>query len=230
MAARRRTIVPTWSRSFARIVAKLHGGRGMLTLSATVGQPVAKWRGGTQLSQTIANTRGSYPGVQLRRRLLSMLNAAGGWYEMSSSGHLMIIKIPSGRLTPRLLVDSHSGYQSRCETPAQRRETDWSRRPGVFPHSGVAKPWASRQSPSTPTFSDIRGQPRRLMEDHRLQFTAGRLHRHTKGQEKANLSADRNAFATRKRGLSGGDGVWTALTTVLPVCRCPLRHWRHAPQ
>ena len=83
-----------------------------------------------------------------------MLNAGGGWYEMSNGGHLMIIKSASQRLTPRLLVDSHSGYQARCERdPRARTGEGCGRPPRPTPRCRHGRRLASRRSRSTPTSS-----------------------------------------------------------------------------
>ena len=72
------------------------------------------------LAGAIANTKGSYLVYNFGGgHPAPMLNAGGGWYEMANGGHLMIIKSASQRLAPRLLVDSHNGYQARCERDAR---------------------------------------------------------------------------------------------------------------
>ena len=81
--------------------------------------PTAAAAARDQLAQAITTTRGSYlvynfgPGFPAPMR-----NAAGDWYEMTSGGRLMIVKAASQRLSPRLLVDTHQGYQARCERTA----------------------------------------------------------------------------------------------------------------
>ena len=88
-----------------------------------------------------------------------MLNAGGSWYEMSNGGHLMIIKAASQRLTPRLLVDSHSGYQSRCERSPGARTSE-----GLWQASETYSPLQAWQALGQPTiainanFFDVRGQ------------------------------------------------------------------------
>ena len=83
---------------------------------AATAAPVARADGRTLLAGAIANTRGSYLVYNFGGgHPAPMLNAGGGWYEMNNGGHLMTIKGAAGRLQPRLLVDSHQGYQGRCD-------------------------------------------------------------------------------------------------------------------
>src|SRR5690348_6617543 len=90
---------------------------------ATTATPLAHAADGRELlAGAIANTRGSYLVYNFGGGAPApMLNAAGNWYEMSNGGHLMIIKSAAQRLAPRLLVDSHSGYQARCERDPRAR-------------------------------------------------------------------------------------------------------------
>src|SRR6202008_345941 len=83
----------------------------VLAAVATNASPTARAADGRELlANAIATTRGSYLVSNFGGGAPApMLNADGGWYEMSSGGHLMIIKSASQRLAPRLLVDSHSG-------------------------------------------------------------------------------------------------------------------------
>ena len=62
--------------------------------------PTARAADGRELlANAIANTRGSYLVYNFGGGAPApMLNAGGGWYEMSSGGHLMIIKAASQRL------------------------------------------------------------------------------------------------------------------------------------
>ena len=84
--------------------------------------PVAAAAARDQLAQAIATTRGSYLVYNFGGAFPApMLNAAGDWYEMNNGGRLMIVKSASKKLSPRLLVDTHQGFQSRCErTPGAR--------------------------------------------------------------------------------------------------------------
>lgn len=113
-----------------------------------------------QLAAAIANTRGSYLVYNFGAGFPApMLNAAGDWYEMTNGGHLMIIKAASGRLAPRLLVDTHQGAQARCEsTPGART------REGLPQASETYTPLQAWQALGQPTiainanFFDVRSQ------------------------------------------------------------------------
>jgi hypothetical protein len=99
------------------------------------------------LANAIAGTRGSYLVYNFGGgNPAPMLNAGGRWYEMTSGGHLMIIKSASQRLTPRLLVDSHSGYQSRCERDLRARTGE-----GLFQASETYSPLQAWQALGQPT-------------------------------------------------------------------------------
>jgi hypothetical protein len=125
-------------------------------ISTTAGVPTAEAASGRDLlAGAIANTRGSYLVYNFGGgHPAPMLNAAGSWYELGNGGHLMIIKSASQRLAPRLLVDSHNGYQSRCERDPRARTGE-----GLLQASEVLSPlkhgrrWDNRPSRSTPTSS-----------------------------------------------------------------------------
>jgi len=196
-----------------------------VTLAATTGQPVAVAAGRDQLSQAIATTRGSYLVYNFGGGYPApMLNATGNWYEMSNGGHLMIIKAASSRLTPRLLVDTHSSYQSRCErTPGART------RDGLTQASEVYTPIQAWQALGQPTiainanFFDIRGQQGGSWKTTDCSSPLGAYVDNTRGQGKANLPLTGTIAYAGKQGLSGGDEVWTALTTmILPVAGAPF--------
>ena len=73
---------------------------------ATTPPPTARAADGRELlANAIATTRGAYLVYNFGGGAPApMLNARGGWYEMSNGGHLMIIKSASQRLAPRLPV------------------------------------------------------------------------------------------------------------------------------
>ena len=127
---------------------------------AITAAPQARADGREQLANAIATTRGSYLVYNFGGGYPApMLNAGGNWYEMSNGGHLMIIKAASQRLTPRLLADSHNGYQARCErTPGARTGE------GLLQASEIYTPLAAWQALGQPTiainanFFDVRGQ------------------------------------------------------------------------
>jgi hypothetical protein len=112
--------------------------------------PTARAADGRELlAGAIANTRGSYLVYNFGGGAPApMLNAGGGWYEMNSGGHLMIIKGASTRLAPRLLVDSHSGYQARCERDARARTGE-----GLWQASEIYTPLQAWQVLGQPTIA-----------------------------------------------------------------------------
>ena len=105
-----------------RRAGRLLAATTCLVLGMTTSPPALAADGRDRLAQAIATTRGSYLVYNFGDGFPApMLNAAGSLYEMNNGGHLMIAKAASQRLAPRLLVDTHRGYQARCEmTPGAR--------------------------------------------------------------------------------------------------------------
>lgn len=177
------------------------------------------------LANAIANTRGSYLVYNFGGGAPApMLNAGGGSYEMSSGGRLMIIKAASQRLTPRLLVDSHQGYQSRCErTPGARTGE------GLWQASEIYTPIAAWQALGQPTiainanFFDVRGQKGGSWKTTGCSSPLGAYVDNTRGQGRANAAVTGTLAYAGKQGLSGGGEHWSALTTmILPVSGAPF--------
>ena len=141
-----------------------------VTLAAGTTAPVAGAAARDLLAQAIANTRGSYLVYNFGDGFPApMLNAAGDWYELNSGGHLMIVKSASQRLSPRLLVDTHQGFQARCE-----------RTPGARTHEGLMQASETDDRDQRQLFR--RPLPTgRLLENHRVQLSAGRLCRQHRG-------------------------------------------------
>ena len=196
-----------------------------LTLAATAGAPVAVADGRDQLAQAIATTRGTYLVYNFGGGYPApMLNAAGSWYEMTSGGHLMIIKSASQRLTPRLLVDTHTGYQARCEqTPGARTGE------GLVQASETYTPLQAWQALGQPTiainanFFDVRGQQGGSWKSTGCSSPLGAYVDNTRGQGRANAAVTGTLAYAGKQALSGGDEVWTALSTmILPVAGAPF--------
>jgi hypothetical protein len=195
-------------------------------LATTMGAPTARAADGRELlANAIAATRGQYLVYNFGGgNAAPMLNAGGSWYEMSSGGHLMIIKSASQRLTPRLLVDSHSGYQSRCErTPGARTNE------GLFQASETYSPLQAWQALGQPTiainanFFDIRGQKGGSWKTTGCSSPLGAWVDNTRGQGRANVAVTGTIAYAGKQGLSGGDETWTALSTmILPVAGVPF--------
>jgi hypothetical protein len=140
------------------------------------------------LANAIAGTRGSYLVYKFGgRNPTPMPNAGGSWYEMTSGGHLMIIKPASQRVTPRLLVDSHSGYQSRCERDPRARTGE-----GLFQASETYSPLQAWQALGQPTieinanFFDIRRQKGGSWKSTACSSPLGAYVDNTRGQGRAN--------------------------------------------
>jgi len=196
-----------------------------LALATTTGQPVAAADGRGQLAQAIATTRGSYLVYNFGGGYPApMLNAAGNWYEKTNGGHLMIIKSASKRLAPRLLVDTHTGFQARCErTPGART------REGLMQASETYTPLQAWQVLGRPTmavnanFFDIRGQQAGSWKSTGCSSPLGAYVDNTHGEGRANAAVTGTIAYAGKQALSGGDEVWTALTTmILPVGGAPF--------
>lgn len=201
-----------------------------LTLCAAVAitsaAPTATAASGRELlAAAIANTRGSYLVYNFGGgHPAPMLNAAGSWYEMASGGRLMIIKGASSRLTPRLLVDSHRGYQARCEqTPGARTGE------GLPQASEIFTPIQAWQALGKPiiainaNFFDIRGQNGGSWKTTGCSSPLGAYVDNTRGGGHANAQVTGTIAYAGKQGLSGGDETWTALSTmILPVGGAPF--------
>ena len=156
--------MPTPAANFRRVTA---GARAIAVamvcavLGTSMGTPAAGAAGARELlAGAIANTRGSYLVYNFGSGFPApMLNAAGNWYEMNNGGRLMIIKAASQRLAPRLLVDSHTGYQARCERDPRARTGE-----GLWQASEIYPPLQTWQALGQPTiainanFFDVRGQ------------------------------------------------------------------------
>jgi hypothetical protein len=154
--------VLTLTAAFRRIAVSCAGMTLCLTLANSTGQPVARAEARDLLGSAIANTRGSYLVYNFGGgHPAPMLNGGGGWYDGNNGGHLMIIKAASQRLSPHLLVDSHTGAQARCEhNPAARTGE------GLMQASETYAPLQAWQALGQPTiainanFFDVRGQER----------------------------------------------------------------------
>ena len=190
------------------------------------GSPVAYAADGRQLlANAIANTRGTYLVYNFgSTNPAPMLNAAGNAYEMGGGGHLMIIKSASKRLTPRLLVDSHRGYQSRCERDSRARTAE-----GLLQASETFSPIQAWQALGKPTiainanFFDIRGQQGGSWKSTGCSSPLGAYFDNTRGGASANAAVTGTLAYAGKQALSGGDEIWTALSTmILPVAGVPF--------
>jgi hypothetical protein len=193
---------------------------------AAMGAPTARAADGRELlANAIANTRGSYLVYNFGGGAPApLLNAGGGWYEMANGGHLMIIKSASQRLAPRLLVDSHSGYQARCERDPRARTGE-----GLSQASEIYTPLQAWQALDEPTiainanFFDVRGQKGGSWKSTGCSSPLGAYVDNTRGQGRANTAVTGTIAYAGKQGLSGGNETWSALTTmILPIGAAPF--------
>lgn len=195
-------------------------------LAAIVSAPAAQAADGRQLlANAVANTRGSYLVYNFGgSNPAPMLNAAGNWYETGGGGHLMIIKSATQRLTPKLLVDSHRGYQARCEQDSRARTAD-----GLWQASETFSPIQAWQALGKPTiainanFFDVRGQTGGSWKSTGCSSPLGAYFDNTHGGASANAAITGTLAYAGKQGLSGGNETWTPLTTmILPVAGAPF--------
>ncbi len=194
-------------------------------LSTGEGIPVANAASAREmLANAIANTRGSYLVYNFGGgHPAPMLNAGGGWYEMTTGGRLMIIKSASTRLAPRLLVDSHAGYQARCERDPRARTGE-----GLWQAAEIFTPLQAWQALGQPTiainanFFDVRGQRGGSWKSTGCSSPLGAYVDNTRGQGRANMAVTGTIPYAGKQGLSGGNEHWKALSTmILPVGGAP---------
>lgn len=196
----------------------------MLTLACGTNAPGARAAAHDQLAQAIANTRGSYlvynfgPGFPAPMR-----NATGDWYEMTSGGRLMVLKSAAARLAPRLLVDTHQGAQARCEHTAGARTAE------SLPQSAETyAPQQAWQILGQPTiavnanFFDVRPQRGGSWKFTGCSSPLGAYVDNTGDLGKTNMAVTGTLAYPGKQALSGGDEVWTAMSTlILPVHGAP---------
>ena len=216
--------MPSSAANFRRFVACTAALTLCATLATTSGTPIARADGRELLANAIATTRGSYLVYNFGGGSPApFLNADGGWYEMNNGGHLMILKSTSARLNPHLLVDSHSGSQSRCErTPGARTGE------GLWQASETYPPLQAWQALGMPTiainanFFDIRPQKGGSWKDTDCSSPLGAYVDNTRGQGRANAAVTGTVAYAGKQALSGGNENWKALATmILPVGGAP---------
>jgi hypothetical protein len=197
-------------------------------LAATTGQPVARAEARDLLANAIANTQGSYLVYNFGSgHPAPMVNAGGGWYDGDNGGHLMIIKGASQRLSPHLLVDSHTGAQARCEHNPGARTSD-----GLMQASEIYPPLQAWQVLGQPTmainanFFDVRGQNGGSWRSTSCTSPLGAYVDNTRGQGRVNQAVTGTVAYAGKQGLSGGNDQWTTLTTmILPTEGAPYVVW-----
>jgi hypothetical protein len=168
----------------------------------------------------IANTKGAYLVYNFGGEFAAPFRAADGReYTLNNGGHLMTVKNASSRLTPRLLVDTHQGYQARCERDPRARTGE-----GLWQASETFTPLQAWQALGQPTiavnanFFDVRGQKGGSWRDTGCSSPLGAYVDNTRGQGKANAPITGTIAYAGKQGLSGGNETWSALATmILPV-------------
>lgn len=177
------------------------------------------------LAGAIANTRGSYLVYNFGGGFPApMLNAAGNWYELNNGGRLMVIKGASQRLAPRLLADSHTGYQARCERDPRARTGE-----GLWQASEIYTPIEAWHALGQPTiainanFFDVRGQQGGSWKSTGCSSPLGAYVDNTRGLGRTNAAVTGTLAYAGKQGLSGGNEHWMALSTmILPVKGAPF--------
>ena len=221
--------MPTPTANFRRVLA---GARTTVAATmcaavmAVAGAPVAQAASARELlAGAIANTRGSYLVYNFGGGFPApMLNAAGNWYEMSNGGRLMIIKGASQRIAPRLLADSHTGYQARCERDPRARTGE-----GLWQASETYSPLEAWQALGQPTiainanFFDVRGQQGGSWKSTGCSSPLGAYVDNTRGLGRTNTAVTGTLAYAGKQGLSGGNEHWLALSTmIIPVAGVPF--------
>ena len=206
------------------VIGRFAAAVAALTLVGGTNAPGAHAAGRDQLAQAIGTTRGSYlvynfgPGYPAPMR-----DAAGAWYELIKGGRLMVVKGAAARLSPRLLVDTHQGPQARCErTPgAQTAE-------GLAQASETYAPQQAWQLLGQPTiavnanFFDVRPQRAGSWKITGCTSPMGAYVDNTGVLGRANMAVTGTVPYAGKQALSGGDEVWTAMSTmILPVHGAP---------
>lgn len=207
-----------------RRIGRLCAAVTLLALASCPGAPSANAAGRDQLTQAISTTRGSYlvynfgPGFPA-----PMLDAAGQWYEMINGGRLMVIKAASQRLAPKLLVDTHQGAQARCERTPGARTAE-----GLSQASETYAPQQAWQALGQPTiainanFFDVRPQRGGSWKATGCSSPLGAYVDNTGEYGRANMAVTGTLAYAGKQALSGGDEIWTAMSTlILPVRAAP---------
>lgn len=209
--------MPTLAATFRRIAASCAAVTLCAAVAATTGQAVARAAGRDLLANAIATTRGSYLVYNFGGgHPAPMLNAGGRWYDMNNGGHLMIIKSASQRLSPHLLVDTHQGYQARCERNPGARTGE-----GLRQASEIYPPLQAWQMLGQPTiainanFFDIRGQKGGSWKSTGCSSPLGVFVDNTHGFGRANQAVTGTIPYAGKQALSGGNEHWSALATMI---------------
>jgi hypothetical protein len=172
------------------------------------------------LLAAIANTRGSYVVYNFGGQFAAPFrNAAGGEYTLNNGGHLVTIKNASARLNPRLLVDTHTGAQARCEHNPGARTSE-----GLLMASETYAPLQAWQALGGPplmvnaNFGDERPQKGGSWRETGCIAPQGVYVDNTHGQGRANMAVTGTIPYPGKQGLTNNGKSWNALSTmVIPV-------------
>lgn len=211
--------------TFAAPLRRLAAAAAAMTLCATPATVAhADNNARAKLLAAIANTKGSYLVYNFGGEFAAPLrNAAGEEYTLSNGGHLMTIKNASSRLNPRLLVDTHQGYQARCERDPRARTSE-----GLWQASETYTPLQAWQVLGQPiiavnaNFFDVRAQKGGSWKQTNCSSPLGAYVDNTRGLGRANAAVTGTIAYAGKQALSGGDEVWSALATmILPVGGAP---------
>ncbi|HEX7321700.1 MAG TPA: phosphodiester glycosidase family protein [Mycobacterium sp.] len=193
-------------------------------LAISAGQPVARAADGRDLlANAIASAQGSYLVYNFGGgHPTPLLDAAGNWYEMNSGGHLLVVKSAAQRLAPRLLVDSHRGYQARCERSPGARAGD-----GSVQASETYSPWQAWQVLGQPTvainanFFDVRGQRGGSWKSTGCSSPLGAYVDNTRGLGRANQPVTGTVAYAGRPELSGA----ALATMIMPSGGAPYVVW-----
>ena len=196
----------------------------LLALACCTGTPGAHAAGRDQLTQAITTTRGTYLAYNFGAGFPApMLDATGHWYEMINGGRLLVIKSVSQRLVPKLLVDTHQGAQARCEQTPGARTGD-----GLVQAAETYAPQQAWEVLGRPTiainanFFDVRPQLGGSWKTTGCSSPLGAYVDNTGEFGRANMVVTGSPAYAGKQALSGGDEVWTAMSTlILPVHAAP---------
>ncbi len=215
-------------RSPGAILRRVVAGVTALTVCAalsTMGMPRANAADARALLlAAIANTKGSYLVYNFGGQFAAPFrNAGGGEYTLNNGGRLMIMKNASSRLNPRLLVDSHQGWQARCERDPRARTAE-----GLWQASESLPPLQAWQALRMPiiavnaNFFDVRPQKGGSWKSTNCSSPLGAYVDNTHGQGRANAAVTGTIAYAGKQGLSGGNEHWSALATmILPIGGAP---------
>ncbi len=207
-----------------RRIGRLCAAVTLLSLACGTGAPGARAAARDQLAQAISTTRGSYlvynfgPGFPA-----PMVDAAGRSYEMTNGGRLIVIKAATQRLSPKLLVDTHQGAQARCErTPGARTAEGLAQAAEIY---APQQAWQVLGQPAiaiNANFFDVRRQHGGSWKATGCSSPLGAYVDNTGELGRANTAVTGTVAYAGKQALSGGDEVWTAMSTlILPVRGAP---------